>query len=262
MSIQATSLFRSSSLLAVLLSVIAIYIASQSPTEGNPPPITVQSNHVDQLEKTIANLRDELITLQFRLDGLEELELARGQESTPPEAEVVESSADGELDGRIIAAVDRVMVAKGLEFAKVARQEAEEQQQQKKLNQTRDGFSSWVDNGRAKLPNLYNRIRDELELAPQTALEVEEILENGFQTMSFLTEQLYTDPPPEQAEALAIMGEVKGEAGSIIEELDEILTPEEMIALGQVYSEEVDPRLGQGFITNGNQGDDEDETQN
>jgi len=35
-----------------------------------------------------------------------------------------------------------------------------------------------------------------------------------------------------------------------------------MIALGQVYSEEVDPRLGGGMINNGNQGDSEDEGSN
>ena len=167
----------------------------------------------------------------------------------------------GELEGRIIDAVDRVMEEKGLEYARAAQERSDQQQQRAKLNKSRDGFVSWVDSGRAKLPNLYNRIA-ELDLAPQTAIEVEEILENGFQTMAFLTEQLYTDPPPEEADAMAIMGEVKEEAGSIIQDLDEILTPEEMIALGQVYSEEVDPRLGGGMINNGNQGDSEDEGSN
>lgn len=259
MSTSATSFFQACSILAVILSGIAIYFTQQTPARTDPVTTTTESNSTAQLEEAISSLRGELITLQFRLDGVE---LASVEEPATPEDEVARIANGDELKGRIIDAVDRVMEEKGLEYARAARERADQQQQRAKLNKSRDGFVSWVDNGRAKLPNLYNRIRDELELAPQTALEVEKILENGFQTMSFLTEQLYTDPPPEQADALAIMGEVKGEAGSIIEDLDEILTPEEMIALGQVYSEEVDPRLGQGFINNGNQGDDEDETQN
>ncbi len=258
MSTSATSFFHASSLLAVILSATAIYFTQQTPARTDPVPTTTESNSTAQLEEAISSLRGELITLQFRLDALE---LTSIDAPATAEDKAVEIATRGDLDGRIIDAVDRVMEEKGLEYARAAQERADQQQQRDKLNSSRDGFVSWVDNGRAKLPNLYHRL-DELDLAPQTAIEVEEILENGFQTMAFLTEQLYTDPPPEQADAMAIMGEVKEEAGSIIQDLDEILTPEEMIALGQVYSEEVDPRLGQGFINNGNEGDDEDETQN
>lgn len=258
MSTSATSFFHATSLLAVLLSATAIYFTQQTPVRMDPVATTTESNSAAQLEEAISSLRGELITLQFRLDAME---LASVEEPATPEDAVARIASGGELEGRIIDAVDRVMEEKGLEYARAAQERADQQQQRAKLNKSRDGFVSWVDNGRAKLPNLYHRL-DELDLAPQTAIEVEEILENGFQTMAFLTEQLYTDPPPEQADAMAIMGEVKEEAGSIIQDLDEILTPEEMIALGQVYSEEVDPRLGQGFINNGNEGDDEDETQN
>ena len=257
-STNTTSLFQATSILAVILSGTAIYFTQQSPARTDPVSTATESNSAAQLEEAISSLRGALITLQFRLDALE---LASVEEPATPEDAVARIANGGELEGRIIDAVDRVMEEKGLEYARAAQERADQQQQRAKLNKSRDGFVSWVDSGRAKLPNLYNRIA-ELDLAPQTAIEVEEILENGFQTMAFLTEQLYTDPPPEEADAMAIMGEVKEEAGSIIQDLDEILTPEEMIALGQVYSEEVDPRLGGGMINNGNQGDSEDEGSN
>jgi hypothetical protein len=56
-----------------------------------------------------------------------------------------------------------------------------------------------------------------------------------------------------------IQGEIRQEVGSLIGELDEVLNPAQMIQLGQIYAEEVDPRVGQGIINNGNQGDSENE---
>jgi len=259
MQTSGISIFHASSLLAVLLSGIAIFISQQPAEPVDPVPAAVDSAQVELLQDTISSLRDEVITLQFRLDALE---IASKEKATSPDGDVVEIAASGELESRLIDAIDRRMETKGLEYAEVARQQAEERATQDKMNKNRDGFASWVDGGRAKLPNLYSRIRNELELAPQTAIEVEEILENGFQSMAFLTDQLYADPPPEGAEARTIMGEVKEEAGSIIQDLDELLTPEEMISLGLAYSEEVDPRLGQAIINNGKEGDDDDEAQN
>ncbi|MDE0961411.1 MAG: hypothetical protein OSB09_11600 [Planctomycetota bacterium] len=258
-SSSSSSFFQAISILAVILSGIAIYFSQLKPTELIPVQTGIRSSNSEPLEQSIAALRGELISMQLRLDSLELAALDKSKPGQSPDAEV---AGQQDLDSRIVVALDRVMESKGLEYAEVAQQEAEAQRQQKKLQQSRDGFAKWVDHGRAKLPNLYNRIRDDLDLAPQTAFEVEEILENGYQTMAFLTEQLYTDPPPEGLDATAIMGEVKQEAGSIIQDLGQILTPGEMIALGQVYSEEVDPRLGQGIISNGKEGDHEEETQN
>jgi uncharacterized protein (DUF697 family) len=48
----------------------------------------------------------------------------------------------------------------------------------------------------------------------------------------------------------------------MITELDEVLNPAQMVQLGQIYGEEVDPRIGQGIVNNGNAGDSEEETQN
>ena len=60
-------------------------------------------------------------------------------------------------------------------------------------------------------------------------------------------------------EILALQIEAKDEFGNIIGQLDEVLDPQQMIQLGQIYSAEVDPKVGGAITDNGNQGDSEDE---
>ena len=93
-------------------------------------------------------------------------------------------------------------------------------------------------------------------------MAVEEILESGFETMTILSEELLNGdfPEGEEAEMVAeIQGEIREEVGTMIGELDEVLNPAQMVQLGQIYGEEVDPRIGQGIVNNGNQGDSENE---
>jgi hypothetical protein len=126
-------------------------------------------------------------------------------------------------------------------------------------------MSRWVGNARSKLPNLYEQIAEKMELDPETEMAVEEILETGFETMTILSEELLNGDFPEEEEAqmvAEIQGEIRQEVGTMITELDEVLNPAQMVQLGQIYGEEVDPRIGQGIVNNGNAGDSEEETQN
>jgi hypothetical protein len=92
-----------------------------------------------------------------------------------------------------------------------------------------------------------------MNLDPRTELEVEEILETGFETLTMITTELLEgDLNDEEVTALQI--EAKDEFGNIIEQLDGVLEPQEMIQLGQIYSEEVDPKVGGAITNSGNQG--------
>jgi len=71
MSVSNSSAFQAISILAVILSGIAIYSTQQPPATMDPVP-TTESNNTAQLEEAIASLRGELITLQFRLDAVEQ----------------------------------------------------------------------------------------------------------------------------------------------------------------------------------------------
>ena len=122
-------------------------------------------------------------------------------------------------------------------------------------------MSRWVDNSRDKLPNLYDRIAEKMDLDPQTELAVEEILETGFETLSMITTEL-VEGDLDDGEILALQIEAKDEFGNIIGQLDEVLDPQQMIHLGQIYSAEVDPKVGGAITNNGNEGDSEDEGSN
>ena len=90
-------------------------------------------------------------------------------------------------------------------------------------------------------------------------MEVEEILETSFEIMTILSNEILTGdfPAEEETEMIAeIQGEIRQEVGTMIGELDEVLNPAQMVQLGQIYAEEVDPRVGQGIVNNGNDGDD------
>ena len=122
-------------------------------------------------------------------------------------------------------------------------------------------MSKWVNNSRQKLPNLYDQITDTMNLDPRTEIEVEEILETGFETLTIITTELMEgDHNDEEVQALQI--EAKQEWGNIIGQLDEVLEPQEMIQLGQIYSEEVDPKVGGAITDTGNQGVEEAEGEN
>ncbi len=247
MSSSTSGIFQATSILAVILSGIAIYSTQQSPAKTNPVP-TTESNSTAQLEEAISNLRGELITLQFRLDAMElaSVEESAVLENTEIETETKRVQLQEVEAERITAAVEAVIDERGVELAKEAQRRA-------KREQGRTGMSRWVDNSRNKLPNLYDRIAEKMELDPRTELAVEEILETGFETLSMITTEL-VEGDLDDDEILALQIEAKDEFGNIIGQLDEVLDPQQMIHLGQIYSEEVDPKVGGAIINNGNQG--------
>ena len=252
MSISASSpLFPALSMLAVVLAGSAIYVAQQ---DTKPVPTRTQAAFdTSVLEQSISNLRGEVVSLQTRLESMEEAALkesaALGTTEIEAEAERVQLRA---LEAeRIAAAVEAVIDERGVDLAKEAQRRA-------KREEGRTGMSRWVDSSRDKLPNLYDRIAEKMDLDHQTEIAVEVILETGFETLSMITTEL-VEGDLDDDEILALQIEAKDEFGNIIGQLDEVLDPQQMIHLGQIYSAEVDPKVGGAITNNGNQGDSEDE---
>ena len=243
MSSSTSAIFQASSILAVILSATAIYFTQQTPARTDPVPTTTESNSAAQLEEAISSLRGELITLQFRLDALElaSIEESAALGTTEIEAEAKRVQLRALEAERITAAVEAVIDERGVELAKEAQRRA-------KKEEGRTNMSRWVDKSRDKLPNLYDRIGDQMSLDPQTKIAVEEILETGFETLTMITTEL-VEGDLDDDEILALQIEAKDEFGNIIRQLDEVLEPSEMIWLGALYSAEVDPKLG-GAIEN------------
>ena len=255
MSISGSSpLFPALSALAVVLAGSAIYVAQQ---DTKPVPTQTQTAFdASVLEQSISNLREEMIGLQTRLESMEEaaLEESAALGTTEVEAEAKRVQLWALEAERITAAVEAVIDERGVDLAKEAQRRA-------KREQGRTGMSRWVNNSRDKLPNLYDRIAEKMDLDLQTEIAVEEILETGFETLSMITTEL-VEGDLDDDEILALQIEAKDEFGNIIGQLDEVLDPQQMIHLGQIYSEEVDPKVGGAITNNGNQGDSEDEGSN
>jgi hypothetical protein len=235
----------------------AVYFVQQQQPEPVPDQ-TQASFDPSVLEETISALRQEVMGLQTKLDSMEKTAAGKSGAVTEPEGEENRVQLRAIEAERITAAVEAVMEERGVELANQAQRRA-------KIEDRRTGMSRWVGNARSKLPNLYDQIAEKMGLDPETEMAVEEILETGFDTMTILSEELLNGDFPEEEEAqmvAEIQGEIRQEVGTIISELDEVLNPAQMVQLGQIYGEEVDPRIGQGIVNNGNEGDSEEETQN
>ena len=245
MSVSSSPLFPALSFVAVILAGAAFYFAQQQP---EPVPVQTQTSFDSSaLEKSIFALRQEMAGLQTKLDAMETATTAKPDAVTEPETEAKRVQLRALEAERIAAAVEAVIDERGAELAQEAQRRA-------KREEGRTGMSRWVDNSRDKLPNLYDRIAEKMDLDPQTELAVEEILETGFETLTMITNEL-VEGDLDDDEILALQIEAKDEFGNIIEQLDEVLDPQQMIHLGQIYSAEVDPKVGGAITNTGNQGD-------
>lgn len=252
MSVASSTLFQSLSLLAVILSGTALFISQQqeAPQQIASTPVVTVDNAA--IEESVEQLRSDLLVLQGRLDLLEQPPEEK-QENTDEESATshqIEASSAAALEARVVKAVDEVMERRGVEYAKRAQRAA-------KAEGARDGMSRWVRNAREKLPNLHDRITAEMNLDYRREQAVQDLIDSSLETMSFLTDQLHADPPLDEFEQQALMGEVKQEVGTLVEGLDEILEDSELIELGVLYSEEVDPRVGGVIINEGKEGEEE-----
>lgn len=257
MSVSSSPLFPALSLVSVLVAGSAVYFVQQQQPEPVPDQ-TQASFDPSRLEESISALRQEVMGLQSKLDSMEITAAEKSEAVVEPEGEENRVQLRAIEAERITAAVEAVMEERGVELANQAQRRA-------KIEDRRTGMSRWVGNARSKLPNLYDQIAEKMELDPETEMAVEEILETGFETMTILSEELLNGDFPEEEEAqmvAEIQGEIRQEVGTMITELDEVLNPAQMVQLGQIYGEEVDPRIGQGIVNNGNEGDSEEETQN
>lgn len=253
MSASSSPLFPALSFVAVVLAGSAIYFVQQQP---DPVPVQTQADFdPSALEESISALRQEMRGLQSKLDAMEKTVSAKPDTATEAESGEKRIQLQAMEAERITAAVEAVMEERGIELAQQAQRRA-------KREEARTRMPNWVRNARAKLPNLYDKITEKMELDPETEMAVEEILETGFETMTILSEELANGDFPEGEEDqmfAEIQGEIREEVGTMIGELDEVLNPAQMVQLGQIYGEEVDPRVGQGIVNNGNQGDSENE---
>jgi hypothetical protein len=256
MSVSSSPLFPALSLVSVLVAGSALYFVQQQP---EPVPVQTQASFDPSvLEETISALRQEVMGLQSKLDSMEITAAEKSDAVVETEGEEKRGQLRAVEAERITAAVEAVMEERGVELAQQAQRRA-------KRDEVGGRMSNWIGNARTKLPNLYDKITEKMELDPQTEMAVVEILETGFETMTILSDELLNGDFPEEEEAqmiAEIQGEIRQEVGTMIGELDEVLNPAQMVQLGQIYAEEVDPRVGQGIVNNGNAGDSEEETQN
>ena len=257
MSVSSSPFFPALSLVSVLVAGSAVYFVQQQQPE--PVPVQTQDSFdPSRLEESISALRQEVMGLQSKLDSMDIAAAEKSDAVVETEGEENRVQLRAIEAERITAAVEAVMEERGVELAQDAQRRA-------KREEVGGRMTNWVGNARSKLPNLYDQIAEKMELDPETEMAVEEILETGFETMTILSEELLNGDFPEEEEAqmiAEIQGEIRQEVGTMISELDEVLNPAQMVQLGQIYGEEVDPRIGQGIVNNGNEGDSEEETQN
>ena len=259
MSVSSSPLFPALSLVSALVAGAALYSVQQQQTEPQPVPVETEASFDPSgLEESVSALRREVLELQSKLVLMAKTVSEKPGVSTEPESEEKRVQLHALEAERITTAVEAAMEERGVELAKKA---------QRRANRVETGtrMSDWIGKARNKLPNLYNQITDKMELDPQTEMAVEEILETSFEVMTILSDEILNGDFPEEEEAQMIgeiQTEIKQEVGSLIGELDEVLNPAQMVQLGQIYAEEVDPRIGQGIVNNGNEGDSEEETQN
>ncbi len=249
MSVTGSSLFPTLSVVAVLLGGSAVYLVQQQ-----PQAIPVQTRapfDPSALEKSISDLRQEVIDLQAKVETMGETVPDTPEDWTGPEGEKRRVQFRARETERITAAVEAVMETRGVELAQHAQVRA-------KREEVGGRMTNWVSTARSKLPKLYEKITAEMELDPETEEAVEEILETSYGVMTFLSNEILEGdfPEGEELEMIAeIQGEIREEVGTLVGELDEVLNPAQMIHLGEIYIEEVDPRIGQGIVNNGYEGD-------
>ena len=189
MSVSSSPLFPALSLVSVLVAGSALYFVQQQP---EPVPVQTQASFDPSvLEESISALRQEVMSLQSKLDSMGKTVSEQPDPSTEPESEEKRIQLRAVEAERITAAVEAVMEERGVELAQQAQRRA-------KREDRRTGMPRWVGNARSKLPNLYDQIAEKMELDPQTEMAVEEILETGFERMTILSEELLNGDFPEE----------------------------------------------------------------
>lgn len=235
-----SKIFPALSVLSLLVAIAAIVISRPDEPAALLPSAPVPEVDSRELERRIARLNSELIALEGEVEAL------RAGRDFPGFPEGVRIVTD--RDGNSFLADPDIPISAQIE-AIIERRETE--QRVAKLKSQSESMAQWVDTCLVALPGLTERIAGELGLPLRTQQEVEEILGTTLETMAALTDRLFSDPLPAESEAYGIMGEVKGAIGGMVAELDEILTADELIALGQVTVDSEMPRVGRAILEEG-----------
>ncbi|HIG06610.1 MAG TPA: hypothetical protein EYQ08_12945, partial [Planctomycetes bacterium] len=191
MSFSSSPLFPALSLVSVLAAGSALYFVQKQP---EPVPVQTQASFdPSALEETISALRQEVMSLQSKLDSMGKTVSEQPEASTEPEGEEKRVQLRAVEAERITAAVEAVMEERGVELAQQAQRRA-------KRDEVGGRMTKWVGTARSKLPKLYDQITDKMELDPETEMEVEEILETSFEIMTILSNEILTGDFPEEEE--------------------------------------------------------------
>ena len=236
----------------IALSVVAIGLAAVSLTQETEAPTTPKAlrSTDDSLsretEEILREVNTRLLQIEERLAQLEARPANASLDSNDPAARLAKDG--GRLDEDIAAAVDSALEKKGVEWVKEAQREA-------KTQGAREGMSKWVSSMEENLPMLHRGIQSRMKLNGTRRGEVTDIIDEGFERMSSLTDELFADPPPSEMESFQIMGEVKETVSEIVEDLDVVLNDEELIQLGQVAVDSGLRGLGQALFEEGKDND-------
>ena len=224
------------SFVSLVAAGTAIYLVKQ-PAEPATAPTQTAPVDLSEFEDELSELHAEIRTLKHRLDAVE----ARPRPSAPSEsalqappseaAKAAWSAQKLKENEALTQAVEAV-----LEEKEIAQREAKRAKQSA-------GMRDWVTKQTAKLPALYQRIGQKMNLTPVRRREVEAIIDGTFTRMTELSDELQADPPPTEEDSYAIMGEIKSSVGTMVEELDEVLNDDELLELGEITAEEL-PRVG------------------
>jgi hypothetical protein len=253
MSNSKASLFPSISLLALILSVTAIFLQQQSnPSATTPSQQTTSSSDTSKLQMKFSQLRNEVKQLQERLDSIEstsaksEITGARSRGSNSSASQLLDELHDGNQstdgsdksvsallgedltrDERLLAAVEAVMEERGVEYTQAALRRSE-------IEESRDKTTEFVDGSLERVPRILDQVAREMNLGVARQLQLEDVLLTYSDTAAQITDDLYRDPPPSYDETEQIVAEYWQVFGQLGGQLQEVLNDEEMKQFGQI----------------------------
>ncbi|MEM7260996.1 MAG: hypothetical protein AAF488_03335 [Planctomycetota bacterium] len=231
------------SVVALVLSGLAFH-ASQEPTPrlDRSEPVSVdRTQEIESLEESVRALGTRVALLEVQLaDRSAETSLAAADESDSDDWGGDRPAPAEEFEERVAAAVDEVMEAKAEDFVRRARQK-----------DARRGMTKWATSQQQRLPVLRDLISSRLNVDRPRRQQVTEVVDATIANIGTIVELLNADPPPNEEDGYTLMGEMKESVGGMVSELDEILSDEELVELGELSMEAELHGIGKAMIAEG-----------
>lgn len=248
MNASKTSLFHAISILALILSSIAIWL-QQQPTPSSTSNFDSNSSSTPELKETISQLRVEVGRLQAQLQQIKSAQSATenskvltatslGDDVADPTGMNTESGKainallDQSLssDERLLAAVEAVMEERGVEYTRAAIRRSE-------IEESRDKTTEFVDGSLERVPRIIDQVAQEMNLGAARQIQLEDVLLTYSDTAAIITDELYRDPPPSHDETEQIVAEYWQVFGQLGGQLQEVLDEEELEQFGKIVGE-------------------------